>query len=353
MTLTVLSVAYPLARVGPDAVGGAEQVLSCLDQALVHAGHRSIVVACAGSRVAGHLAPVPAVDGILDAAAVGAARARHGATVARVLAACPVDVVHMHGVDFFHYMPAPGVPVLVTLHLPLDWYPASALHPVRPGTWLHGVSAVQHNSVPEAPLLPPVENGIAVGDFATARRKRGFALMLGRICPEKGVHLAIEAAKRADSPLLIAGTVYAYPEHQQYFEREVVPRLDRRRRFIGPVRGARKRRLLAAARCVVIPSLVPETSSLVAREALASGTPVVAFAAGALASTIEHGRTGFLVAGEEELAAAIVAAESIDPQLCRQAARDRFGMEPMLEKYLALYHRLKAWRPLQPEASAA
>ncbi|NHV87620.1 glycosyltransferase, partial [Escherichia coli] len=83
-------------------------------------------------------------------------------------------------------------------------------------------------------------------------------------------------------PLLVAGALYPYPAHVDYFEREVRPLLDATRRFVGPVGFARKRRLLSAARCLLVPSLAAETSSLVAREAAACGTPVVAFPSGAL-----------------------------------------------------------------------
>ena len=118
------------------------------------------------------------------------------------------------------------------------------------------------------------------------------------------------------------------------------PRLDARRRFVGPVGFARKRRLLTAAQCLLVSSVVSETSSLVAREALACGTPVVGFAKGALPETIEHGRTGFLVDTVDEMAEAISHTRNLDPALCREAARQRFSLEAMAARYFALYERL-------------
>jgi glycosyltransferase involved in cell wall biosynthesis len=340
MALTILNVAYPLAPVGPDAVGGAEQVLSELDRALAQAGHRSIVVACEGSQVAGTLLAVPRARSDLSAH-TELAHGRHRRAVAAALDRWSIDVVHLHGVDFHAYLPPAGVPALATLHLPVSWYAPAALRPERPQTWLNCVSWAQHAACPVTErLLAPIENGIAVDIFSRGHAKRGFALMLARICPEKGVHLAIEAAKLAGVSLLIAGEIFRYGEHQRYFESEVEPRLDRWRRFIGPVGLARKRRLLAAARCLIVPSLVPETSSLAAREALAAGTPVVAFARGALVETLEHGRTGFLVNDVHEMAHAMRRAGRLDPAHCRAAARSRFPLRLMIGRYFELYERL-------------
>lgn len=340
MSLTILSVAYPATVASPGSVGGAEQVLVQLDRALVEAGHRSIVVAAEGSKVAGELVPVPRVESNLDVA-LPEARERHARAITEALERYPVDVVHLHGIDFYHYLPPEGVPVLATLHGPREWYPWEALHPQRNDTWLHCVSQRQQESMGENPhLLRPIENGVELPGQPSRHAKRGFASMLSRIAPEKGVHVALDAAKRADMPLLLAGQVYDYEEHRRYFAEEVAPRLDVRRRFIGPAGVARKRRLLAMSRCLLVPSLVPETSSLAAREALAMGTPVVAFATGALVDTIEHGRTGFLVSNEEEMAEAIAQASTIDPEACRLAARERFSLRRMVANYFDVYRAL-------------
>jgi glycosyltransferase involved in cell wall biosynthesis len=339
--LTVLSVAYPLAPVGPDAVGGAEQVLTHLDGALVRSGHTSIVVACEGSTPAGELVATPREEGMITDAVRERAWREHRAAIRRALERYPVDLVHMHGIDFHRYLPALGVPVLATLHLPPSWYPADVFRVGRPETYLHCVSSAQRRACPPgAGLLPELPNGIPVDALAARHAKRGFALMLGRICPEKGFHRALEAAEMADVPLLVGGRVYPYPEHEHYFREEVAPRLDRKRRFLGPVGFQRKRRLLTAARCLLVPSLAPETSSLVAMEALACGTPVVAFPSGALPEIVEHGRTGFLVRDAREMAEAIRAVDTLDPELCRAAAREHFSVEIMTRRYLELYARI-------------
>ena len=340
MSLTILSVSYPFAPIGPDVAGGAEQVLTRLDQALVAAGHRSIVVAQEGSRTAGTLVAVTAERGLLDGVKERAWE-RHRQAIVSALQRWPIDLIHLHGMDYYAYLPLPGVPALVTLHVPLSWYPPEALRPRRPDTWLHCVGQAQHEAWPKAPnLLPPIENGVPVDGFAGRHAKRPFAMFLGRICPEKGIHLAIEAAKRADIALVIAGEVFRYEAHRRYFETEVLPRLDAKRRFVGPVGFIRKRRLLTAAQCLLVSSLVPETSSLVARESLACGTPVVGFRAGALPETIEHGRTGFLVDTVDEMAEAIRLAGDLDSRLCRAVAKQRFSFDAMVGRYFDLYRRL-------------
>lgn len=341
MTLTVLNVAYPLAPVGPDAVGGAEQILTQLDFALVRTGHTSLVLACAGSVAAGRLLSIPRPSGTLTEAVRQAAQVRHRRAIERTLRACRVDVVHLHGVDCVHYLPETETPVLITLHLPPDWYPPELFRLDRPHVHLHCVSPSQARACPAgARLLSPIENGVPLDRLRPRRHKHRFALALGRICPEKGFHLALDAARRAGVSLYLAGEVFGYEAHQRYFEQEIAPRLDDRRRFLGPLGLERKRRLLAAARCLLLPSLAPETSSLAAMEALACGTPVIAFPAGALPEIVEHGRTGFLVRDEREMAEAIAAADRLDPRACRAAAESRFSAERMSARYLERYRQL-------------
>src|SRR5207247_7358606 len=120
-----------------------------------------------------------------------------------------------------------------------------------PGTMLVAVSEAQRRSFPQtgAPVRI-ILNGIPLELFRSRHAKRGFVLALGRICPEKGFHLALDAANRAELPFLLGGAVFPYPEHVNYFESEIRPRLDLKRRYLGPLGFKRKRRLLAAARCL-------------------------------------------------------------------------------------------------------
>jgi glycosyltransferase involved in cell wall biosynthesis len=230
---------------------------------------------------------------------------------------------------------------VVTLHLPATYYPPSAFDDARAVDLFHCVSLAQRSSFPPELRALVIPNGVPVERLGSAARgRRVFALVLARVCPEKGIDLAVEACRRADVPLLIAGPVFPYPAHRDHFERVVQPRLDRRRRYVGPVGWEQKRRLLARARCVLVTSRVPETSSLTAMEALASGTPVVALRTGALVDIVEHGRTGFLVDTVEDLALALARVDTISSDDCRRAARDRFDSRAMVDAHLKVYQEL-------------
>jgi glycosyltransferase involved in cell wall biosynthesis len=341
MSFTVLSVAYPLTQVGEDAAGGSEQILTLLDRALTRSGHRSLVLAAEGSAVHGELIPSPRSRGKIDDSERRWAGKVHRQLIKDTLAAYPVDMIHMHSLDFHHYVPDGVVPVLATLHLPPDWYPATIFQNERENLYLNCVSHSQQKTCPKSNiLLPPVPNGIDVDRFQGSFRKRNYALALGRICPEKGFHYALEAAKTAGSELLLAGELIPYALHEQYFKNEIAPRLDGRRRFVGPAGFNRKRRLLGEARCLLIPSTVQETSSLVAMEALAAGTPVIAYRSGALPEIIEHGRTGYLVSDVREMARAIGSVEKIDRKACREAARRSFSADRMEDQYMAIYRQV-------------
>ena len=338
MPLTVLSVGYPLAKVSYNTAGGAEQVLSILDAAMVRHGHRSLVLAPAGSRCHGLLIPVPIPSGLLDEMAKHEARTKFKHLLNQTLDHYPVDVVHMHGLDFSEYLPDRNVPVVVTLHLPLSWYSRDALQDSHPNITYVCVSNSQARRASAGARIDRViPNGIDVERFRPTRRKGNYAVAIGRICPEKGFHLAIDAAQKAGIDLVLAGTVFEYPEHREYFDSMVAPRLSTTVRYIGAVGGERKARLLAGAQCLLVPSLVAETSSLVAMEAMASGTPVIAWRSGALPEIVSEGRTGFLVESVDQMTDAIANVESVRPDICRREAERRFSSEKMICDYLELY----------------
>ncbi len=367
----ILSVAFPFATVGPAAVGGAEVVLSQIEAALPARGFRSVVVAREGSQPAGQLYATAVPDREIDDELRAQVEAAHQANLDRALAEHPVSLVHLHGLDFHRYRLPVGMPVVVTLHLPPGWYPETIWE--SPANYqLLCVSATQRAACPAHARgrVQVIGNGVPLPNRSTMRPEGRYALMLSRICPEKNVHMGLDAARQADLPAVLAGEVFFYAEHRRYFTTQVEPRLsvpgaahmtrDMKRtvaeaRFLGPVTGAPKARLLSRAACLLQPSLAPETSSLVAMEALAAGVPVIAVASGALPEIVEHGRTGLLVPPEGDIVANLAAAlrqvPSLDRLHCRQAAEQRFSLGMMLEAYAALYRTMGL--PLSAFAPAA
>ncbi len=342
MPFRILSVAFPFAAASPDAVGGAEQVLAALDRVLVAEGHRSLVVAAEGSDVAGQLWSFPAPHGsVLSEDDQRFTRAQLQGTLDRALASEPVDLLHMHGLDFAEYRLPRNIPVLITLHLPIAWYPQKAW---SVNAQFCCVSQAQLATAPE-PLrnVAVVENGVALLPFDLSIPREQFAIVLGRICPEKNQHEALEAGTRAGIPVYLAGKVFPYREHRAYFEQRIRPLLDEPNpghRFLGPLSLERKQDLLTRARCLLHPTLARETSSLVAMEALAAGTPVIAYASGALPEIVEHGRTGFLVSSVAEMAEGVGILDRISPGECRAAAEQRFSQRRMIRGYFELYQQL-------------
>jgi glycosyltransferase involved in cell wall biosynthesis len=247
----------------------------------------------------------------------------------------------MHGLDFWAYTISSNVPVLVTLHLPITWYPSDIAKRCPSNRHLQSVSETQRATFPpelrDSQVIP---NGVEIPPFPDTT-KSNFAIAMGRICPEKNLHAALEAGTLAQTTVLLAGQVFPYEAHQQYFCEKVVPLLGKHR-FLGPVVPPRKEQLLAQAKCLLHPTLAPETSSLVAMEAMAAGTPVIAFRSGALTEIVEDGVTGFLVNSIEEMAQAIRKVDAISPRVCWEAANRRFSKERMVQQYFRLYRNLLA-----------
>jgi glycosyltransferase involved in cell wall biosynthesis len=190
-----------------------------------------------------------------------------------------------------------------------------------------------------------------VESWPLGKRKQEWLLWLGRFTPEKGPQRAIQVAKAAGRPLVLAGTVQ--PGHERFFSTEIEPHVDGTTiRFVGEVGGARKQRLFADAYAFLMPIRWPEPFGMVMVESLAAGTPVLAFSHGAAPEIVEDGRNGFLVSDEEEMAAAVDRAGSIDPMECRRSA-ERFAPERVATGYEAVYHERARFAAPDPRAAPA
>lgn len=336
--MTVLNVAFPLLPVSADAAGGSEQILWHVERGLVNAGYRSLVIAAKGSSVSGCLIPTPCADHEITDEVRSAAQGAHRHAIQVVLETTSVDLIHFHGLDFAHYVPASGPPMLASLHLPVSWYPKHIFD--IPGLTLNFVSHSQAGTSTAPVRWPVIPNGIDLPRYRMRADRDSFLLVLARVCPEKGIDVALRVAHRLGLELIVAGPVHPFAAHESYFEHCIKRLLDEKRQYIGPVGLSQKVDLLARAKCLLTPSSVAETSSLVAMEAIASGTPVVAFRSGALPEVVEQGKTGFVVDDEYEMAEAVQRIEEILSENCRAAAAARFDANRMVRDYLTLYERL-------------
>ena len=346
--LRVLYVAYPLLPISEHSAGGAEQMLLAVEREMHARGHSTTVAACAGSQVAGEL----------FATGCGAdnpdqfERRSHEQTEALLSwlqagAAERFDLIHDMSGGFWQHADGLPIPTMATLHLPPQLYKHANFSVVPPCV---SFNCVSHSQMREFRHLPRVlgiaPNGIPVENFSEeilATEGREYFLWLGRICEEKGPHTALDIAHAAGVKLILAGTVYPFLYHQKYFAREIIPRLKRagfKAKYVPQPTFPEKVDLIRNARALLITSEVNETSSVVAMEAAACGTPVVALRRGALPEVVAGGVTGFVVDDAEQMALALNRVASIKPEDCRLYARQNYSARTMADAYEELYRKL-------------
>jgi glycosyltransferase involved in cell wall biosynthesis len=310
------------------------------------AGHTSLVIGCKGSQAAGTLFSfqLSSHEYFADGDRRQCVRQVQGA-IDRALTEHRIDLIHMHGLDFHEYTLPTDIPALVTLHLPPSWYPSAIWQTFQNRVQFQCVSETQRHLLPVLHDVPVIENGVDLPPLRNPTAPRDYALVLGRVCPEKNARAALEAGTLAGTRVFIGGYVYPYSEHQRYFHEQIEPLLERsapgvEHRFLGPLARTCREELLSQAKCLLHPTLAPETSSLVAMEAMASGTPVIAYRSGALPEIVKDGVTGFLVDSVEEMAEAIRNVPAISREACRAEAEQRFSSERMVQGYFRLYRSL-------------
>jgi glycosyltransferase involved in cell wall biosynthesis len=340
--MRILFVGYPMLPVSDASCGGAEQMLWALEREMARRGHRTAVAACSGSEVAGELIATGAVPTAVDG--FEARAEEHCQGVIRAAEEQKFDLVHDESGFFWEHAEWVNAPVLATLHLPRTFYDEALFLDIPRNVSFNCVSESQARTFEDVPrMLGVVPNGIALERFRLEIKKSDYVLWLGRICPEKAPHLAIDAAESAGIRLVMAGQVYPFSWHQAYFEREIRPRLERaegRVQWIVRPSFEQKVDLLAKARAVLLPTLAPETSSLVTMEAMACGTPVIAFPRGALPEIVHHDFTGFLVEDVREMAEAVRDLGRLSPADARSVADEKFSSAAMVDRYQALYQKI-------------
>lgn len=340
--MRVLYIAYPLLAVGEESCGGAEQVLSTVERGMHARGHHTALAAATGSRCAGEL--VPAGDAADGPDRLEQREREQWSAIQNALRSRAItpDIIHDHSGSFWRHAVEVPLPVLATLHLPRNMYAPELFADTPANVFFNCVSQSQAEEFRDLQgFVGVVENGIELDRFPVRNEKDDFVLWLGRVCEEKGPHLAIAAARQASTKIILAGDVYPFRYHMDFWEREVAPHLDGRRvSFVRQPTFSAKLDLLRRARAVLISSEVAETSSLVAMEAMACGTPVIAFRCGALAHIVADGETGFLVDSVDEMARAIARMHEFEPEACRARVAARHSHTMMLDGYVRLYREV-------------
>lgn len=336
--------APPWIPVPPRGYGGVESVVSVLTEALVARGHDVTLFAAPGSRTSARLrtllaAPHPeAIErSIYEADHVARA---FGAIEEAEADHSPFDILHDHcGAVALAMADRIDVPLLHTVHGPFteDMYGFYAEHGEKAA--IVAISRFQRARAPSALRgAAVIPNPIEAARWPLLRMKDPFLLWVGRMTEEKGPHRAIAAARAAGRPLVLAGPVQ--PGQEEFFARMVEPHLDGNRiSYVGEIAGREKVQAFSRAAALLMPIRWPEPFGMVMVEAMACGTPVLAFREGSTSEVVEEGVSGFVVDDEAEMAAAVAGLGEIDPEACRASAERRFGSAAIAARYEAAYGR--------------
>ena len=332
MTGKRVAVLSPVAwRTPPTQYGAWETVASNVTEGLVARGWDVTLFATGDSVTQAHLHSVVA-RGYEEDSSVDPKVAEYLHISEVFERASEFDLIHSH-YDFMAltYSRLVKTPVLTTIH----GFSSPKIMPVyekyRNGYF---VSISDSDRAPGLNYLATVYNGIDLALYPLQPSRGDHLVFLGRIHPDKGVHLAIEVAHRSGLPLLIAGII----QDKEYFRQQVEPYLDDRKiSYIGVVGVPGKNELFARARALLHLNTIPERFGLVLAEANAAGVPVIAMDLGSCREVIEDGRTGVLV---QDVAGAVSALErlsEIDPDVCRRRVQQCFSVDTMVEGYERVY----------------
>jgi glycosyltransferase involved in cell wall biosynthesis len=250
------------------------------------------------------------------------------------------DVIHHH-VDFLHFSVSRrlSTPSVTTLHGRLDLPDLRPLYREFSEAPVVSISDSQRIPLPHANYVSTVYHGLPRDLYTYHAKHAGYFAFVGRISPEKRVDRAIEIANRLGAPLKIAAKVDR--ADREYFEREVKHLLSNPLvEYVGEVNDAQKDEFLGNARALLFPIDWPEPFGLVMIEAMACGTPVVAFRNGSVPEVIDAGVTGFVVDDMDAAVAAAARVDELDRRRCRTVFESRFSAERMARDYVSLYSKL-------------
>jgi glycosyltransferase involved in cell wall biosynthesis len=340
--MRIAQVAPLFESVPPRLYGGTERIVSYLTEELVRMGHDVTLFASGDSQTRAKL--IPACPRALWRDSNCRDTLPHHVRLMELIFqdVSRFDVIHFH-CDYLHFpllrrCPCPSV---TTLHGQLHVPDVEPLFDEYSQVPLVSISDDQRLPIPHANWQATVYHGLP-RNLHTFREKSGdYLAFLGRISPQKRLDRAIEIARRAGMKLMVAAKIY--PEERDYFHETIEPLIRESRsfvEFIGEVGGRQKDEFLGNAYAMLFPIDWPEPFGLVMIEAMACGTPVIAWRRGSVPEVIDEGVTGYIVESVEEAVDAVRRIEWLDRTLCRKVFEERFDARRMTEGYLRVYRRL-------------
>jgi glycosyltransferase involved in cell wall biosynthesis len=333
----------PLAEsVPPKLYGGTERVVAWLVDELVDQRHDVTLFASGESRTRGELHPVWPRALRLGGKGVDPSSACAVLLEAVAKRAADFDVIHSH-IDWLALplLGRLGVPFLTTMHGRLDLPGLPYVIREFPDAGLISISDHQRLPLPGANWLGTIQHGLPVNLLRPSFEQGSYLAFLGRLTSEKGPEDAIRIARAAGKPLRIAAKI---PRSETvYFKKRLEPHIDGKNvQLIGEVGEARKQPFLADAIALLFPIDWPEPFGLVMIEAMACGTPVIAYRSGSVPEVVEDGVTGFIVESEEEAVAAVSKIRLLDRKAIRQRFEEQFSSRRMASEYEIEFQKLIA-----------
>jgi glycosyltransferase involved in cell wall biosynthesis len=326
-------------RVPPLLYGGTERVVSYLTEELVRQGHDVTLFASGDSLTQARLVPCSESSLRLDERVVDPL-AHHFVLLEEVFArADDFDIIHFH-IDYLHFpfSRRQNTPHVTTLHGRLDLLDLNPLHKKFREVPLVSISNAQRQPLPWANWQGTVYHGLPTDLYASRSEPGAYLLCIGRISAEKRFDRAVEIAKRANMPLKFAAKVE--DANRQYFEETIKLANGCPMEYVGEVGEGDKQELLANAYALLFPIDWPEPFGLVLIEAMACGTPVIAYRCGSVPELVDDGVTGFVVDDLGSATAAVSKIRDLDRAQCRRRFEERFSAARMAQEYLTIYERL-------------
>jgi glycosyltransferase involved in cell wall biosynthesis len=340
--MRVAQVAPLFESVPPQAYGGTERIVHYITEALVNAGEEVTLFAAGDSSTSAELVPVCEQSLRLDRSCRDHV-APHLMMLEQVAQrADEFDIIHFH-CDYLHYPLSRrnGYRHVTTLHGRLDLPELEPLYRVFTDVPVVSISNAQRKPLPHANWTATVLHGLPANQYNLVERPGEYLAFLGRVSPEKRLDRAIEIAMRVGIPLKVAAKVDR--ADQDYYDAQIKPLISRAGRlveFFGEIGDAQKQDFLGQARVLLFPIDWPEPFGLVMIEAMACGTPVIAFECGSVPEVIDEGTTGFIVSDLDDAVGAVERVDEINRRKCRNMFEQRFLAERMAKEYVQVYRQL-------------